>query len=152
MPQRRSWGPEQYAAARMPYVPLPSTGPDEVTLNRKDGSQVAAEVRTFLVSNYDQAQQTIGEADENELGEGVLARVGFDGKVPPPGDGIFPSPQFVDMDANGMATVDPSSPVLEVTQGYVRIHQLQGNSNDGPGGPKDENGGDIVILELWKVD
>jgi hypothetical protein len=105
-----------------------------------------------LVSNHDQAQQTIGEADENELGEGVLARVGFDGKIPPPGDGIFPSPQFVDMDANGMPTVDPSSPVLEVTQGYVRIHQLQGNSNDGPGGPKDENGGDIVILELWKVD
>ena len=105
-----------------------------------------------LVSNFDQAQQTIGEADEAELGEGVLARVGFDGKIPPPGDGIFPSPQFVDMDENGMPTVDPSSPVLEVTQGYIRIHQLQGNSNDGPGGPRDANGGDIVILELWTVD
>jgi len=56
------------------------------------------------------------------------------------------------MDEDGMPTVDPSSPVLEVTQGYIRIHQLQGNSNDGPGGPRDANGGDIVILELWKVD
>ena len=46
---------------------------------------------------------------------------------------------------------DPSSPTLEVTQGYIRIHQLQGNSNDGPGGGKDVNGGDIVILEVWRV-
>jgi len=82
----------------------------------------------------------------------VRAPVAFDGFIPPPGDGIFPSPQFVDMDEDGMPTVDPSSPVLEVTQGYIRIHQLQGNSNDGPGGPRDANGGDIVILELWKVD
>ena len=44
-----------------------------------------------------------------------------------------------------------NSPVLEVTQGYIRIHQLQGNSNDGPGGTLDANSGDIVILELWKV-
>jgi hypothetical protein len=105
-----------------------------------------------LVSNHDQAQQTIGEAREDRLGAGVFARVGFDGKIPPPGDGVAPSPQFVDMDENGMATTaGPSSPILEVTQGYIRIHQLQGNSNDGPGGALDANGGDIVILELWNV-
>jgi hypothetical protein len=106
-----------------------------------------------LVSNHDQAQQTIGEAEAAEPGEGVFARVGFDGKIPPPGDGVAPSPQFIDMDENGMPTeAGANSPVLEVTQGYIRIHQLQGNSNDGPGGPRDANGGDIVILELWKVD
>jgi hypothetical protein len=106
-----------------------------------------------LVHNFDQAQQTIGEADAVELGEGVYARVGFDGKIPPPGDGISPSPQFVNMDHRGFAiNGPPDSPILEVTQGYIRIHQLQGNSNDGPGGLRDGNGGDMVILELWKVD
>ena len=106
-----------------------------------------------LVSNFDGAQQTIGEAEADEPGEGVFARLGFDGLIPPLGDGVFPSPQFVDMDENGMATdAGASSPILEVTQGYIRIHQLQGNSNDGPGGPKDVNGGDIVILELWTVE
>jgi len=105
-----------------------------------------------LVSNFDQAQQTIGEADAAKLGEGVFARVGFDGKIPPPGDGVAPSPQFVNMDVDGKPTAaDASSPVLEVTAGYIRIHQLQGNSNNGPGGARDANGGDIVILELWKV-
>ncbi|UCG55744.1 MAG: PASTA domain-containing protein, partial [Phycisphaerales bacterium] len=106
-----------------------------------------------LVHNFDQAQQTIGEAEPGEPGEGVYARVGFDGKIPPPGDGVFPSPQFLDMDRNGFATAGAAdSPVLEVTQGYIRIHQLQGNSNDGPGGPRDGNGGDMVILELWKIE
>jgi len=106
-----------------------------------------------LVHNFDQAQQTIGEADPVEPGEGVYARVGFSGKIPPPGDGVFPSPQFVNMDEYGLSTDGfPSSPVLEVTQGYIRIHQLQGNSNDGPGGPRDANGGDMVILELWKIE
>jgi hypothetical protein len=106
-----------------------------------------------LVSNHDQAQQTIGEAEAAEPGEGVFARVGFDDKIPPPGDGVAPSPQFVNMDENGMPTSGaPRSPILEVTQGYIRIHQLQGNSNDGPGGPRDANGGDIVILELWKLE
>jgi hypothetical protein len=105
-----------------------------------------------LVSNFDQAQQTIGETDAVKLGEGVFARVGFDGKIPPPGDGVAPSPQFANMDQNGKQTAaDASSPILEVTSGYIRIHQLQGNSNNGPGGPRDANGGDIVILELWKV-
>ncbi len=106
-----------------------------------------------LVSNHDQAQQTIGEAEDSEPGEGVFARVGFDGLIPPLGDGVFPDPQFIDRDENGVATdAGANSPILEVTQGYIRIHQLQGNSNDGPGGGRDANGGDIVILELWKVD
>jgi hypothetical protein len=105
-----------------------------------------------LVSNFDQAQFALGEADEAEPGEGVFARVGFDGLIPPPGDGMAPSPQFVDMDQSGFAFPGPAdSPVLEVTQGYIRIHQLQGNSNDGVGGLRDANGGDMVILELWRV-
>ncbi|MHC4583887.1 MAG: LamG-like jellyroll fold domain-containing protein [Planctomycetota bacterium] len=105
-----------------------------------------------LVSNHDQAQQAIGEARTDRLGAGVFARVGFDGMIPPLGDGVAPDPQFIDMDENGMPTDAASSPILEVTQGYIRIHQLQGNSNDGPGGDRDANGGDAVILELWKVD
>ena len=105
-----------------------------------------------LVHNHDQNQQTIGEIEGDEPGDAVFARVGFDGKIPPPGDGLPPSPAFVDMDENGMATdAGANSPVLEVTQGYIRIHQLQGNSNDGPGGANDANGGDIVILELWQL-
>jgi hypothetical protein len=105
-----------------------------------------------LVHNFDQAQQDIGEADAAEPGEGVFARVGFGDKIPPPGDGVFPSPQFVNMDDEGRATDGcPDSPVLEVTQGYIRIHQLQANSNTGPGGPNDPNGGDAVVLEIWSV-
>jgi len=106
-----------------------------------------------LVNNHDQAQYDIGQIEGDDPGDAVFARVGFDGKIPPVGDGIAPDPAFVNQDENGMPTdADPSSPILEVTQGYIRIHQLQGNSNDGPGGAKDVNGGDIVILELWKVD
>jgi subtilisin family serine protease len=117
------------------------------------GPQNTGPNHVVLVSNFDQAQQTIGEADAVKLGEAVYARVGFDGKIPPPGDGVFPSPQFVNMDRNGFATEGPpSSPILEVTQGYIRIHQLQANSNDGPGGLRDGNGGDIVVLELWKIE
>jgi hypothetical protein len=104
-----------------------------------------------LVHNHDQAQQTIGEADAGEPGQGVFARVGFDGLIPPTGDGVAPDPQFVDMGYDGRPGDFANSPVLEVNQGYIRIHQLQGNSNDGPGGTRDPNGGDIVILELWKV-
>lgn len=46
---------------------------------------------------------------------------------------------------------DPDSPTLDVTQGFLRIHQLQGNSNDGDGGPREPPGGDMVILELWRI-
>jgi hypothetical protein len=106
-----------------------------------------------LVSNHDQSQYDIGEIEGDEPGDAVFARVGFDGKIPPPGDGIPPSPVFVDMDENGMPTdAGANSPILEVTQGYIRIHQLQGNSNDSPSNTRDANGGDIVILELWKID
>ncbi|MHC4440880.1 MAG: InlB B-repeat-containing protein, partial [Planctomycetota bacterium] len=100
----------------------------------------------------DQAQYDIGEVDADRPGKGVFARVGFEGLIPPPGDGVPPSPVFVDMDEKGMPIdADADSPMLKVTQGYIRIHQLQGNSNDGPGGEKDVNGGDAVILEIWKV-
>ncbi len=106
-----------------------------------------------LVSNHDQAQYDIGEIADDDPGDAVFARVGFDDKIPPPGDGVVPSPVFVNMDENGMPTNGaPRSPILEVTQGYIRIHQLQGNSNDGPGGSRDANGGDAVILELWKIE
>jgi len=106
-----------------------------------------------LVSNHDQSQYDIGEIEGDEPGDAVFARVGFDGLIPPPGDGVIPSPVFVDMDENGIPTeAGANSPILEVTQGYIRIHQLQGNSNDSPSNTRDANGGDIVILELWKVE
>jgi hypothetical protein len=103
-----------------------------------------------LVHNHDQSQYDLNP-DMDEPGDAVFARVGFEGKIPPPGDGVAPSPVFVDMDENGMPAAATNSPILQVTQGYIRIHQLQGNSNDGPGGSRDANGGDAVILELWKV-
>ena len=55
---------------------------------------------------------------------------------------------------DGMPVVNgggPDSPTLEVTQGYVRLHLLQGNSNDGIGGLRDPNGADIVLFELYQV-
>jgi hypothetical protein len=95
-----------------------------------------------LVSNFDQATH----------GTGVYARVGFDGKSPPLGDGIAPEPGFVDMDDMGLATnACADSPILEVSEGYIRIHQLQANSNAGPALPRDPNGGDLVVLEIWRV-
>ena len=39
-----------------------------------------------------------------------------------------------------------------MTQGYIRIHQLQGNSNPGDAGGADANGGNMVLLELWRFD
>jgi hypothetical protein len=96
-----------------------------------------------LVRNFDQNQYNPGA---------VFARIGFDGLQPPPGDGRDPDPRFVNMSATGMRTpYPPDSPTLEVTQGYIRIHQLQGNSNDGIGGEAEPPGGDIVVLELWRV-
>jgi hypothetical protein len=56
------------------------------------------------------------------------------------------------MDENGLWTFDPpNSPTLEVTEGYIRMHQLQGLNFDGPGGAGDVNGGDAVLLEVWSV-
>jgi hypothetical protein len=84
----------------------------------------------------------------------VFARVGFDDVLPPIPQGAGPVPVFVDMDADGMPVVNgggPDSPTLEVTQGYVRLHMLQGNSNDGIGGLRDPNGADIVLFELHQV-
>ncbi|MCZ6795962.1 MAG: CotH kinase family protein, partial [Planctomycetota bacterium] len=86
-----------------------------------------------LVNNHDQAAE----------GPGVFARVGFDGFLPPAGavNG------FVNMDENGMATgAAPSSPTLQVTAGTIRVHQMKGATIGGDG-----NGGNMVVLELWRV-
>ena len=91
-----------------------------------------------LVENFDQAQQSIGVVTGDEPGEGVFWSVGFGGRAPPPGQDVM----FVDQG---------KSPVLNVTQGYIRIHLLQGNSNTGTS-ERDPNGTDIVLLELWKVE
>ena len=105
-----------------------------------------------LVRNFDQAQETMGESNPSAPGQGVYARVGFGGRIPPWGDGVHPDPKFVDMDERGFPTDDlPNSPTLTVTQGYVRLHQLQGNSNDGPGGTGKGLGGDVVVFESWRV-
>jgi hypothetical protein len=90
--------------------------------------------------------------------------VGFGDKRPPApvgGDTGDPVPRFVPQDESGRPILDddglpiedapPQSPVLEVTQGYIRFHLLQGNSNDGPGGVRDPNGGDVVLLEVYPV-
>jgi hypothetical protein len=111
-----------------------------------------------LIQNFDQAQYPIGQAagSSNSTfaeGKGVYARVGFDGRIPPPGDGKDPDPQFVDFGSTGLPSTDgPDSPVLKVTRGYIRVHQLQGNSSDGPGGPPNVGGGGgLNLLELWRV-
>ena len=103
-----------------------------------------------LVHNHDQSQYDLNP-DLDEPGDGVFARVGFAGMIPPMGDGVAPDPAFVDMGYDGRPGAAANSPALEVNQGHIRIHQLQGNSNDGPGGSRDANGGDIVILELWRI-
>jgi hypothetical protein len=112
-----------------------------------------------LVGNHDQAQFEIGETEPAELGEGVYALVAFDDKRPPEAQGSI-APAFIPYDENGEALVDddnfptgapPNSPVLNVSQGYLRLHLLQGNSNSGPGGERDPNGGDIVLFEVYPV-
>ncbi|MBN1442823.1 MAG: hypothetical protein JXA90_08940, partial [Planctomycetes bacterium] len=111
------------------------------------------ESHVVLVSNFDQAQFDTGTTD-GDPGDGVFARVGFDDKLPPLGDGIAPDPAFINMNAAGLATGRcASSPTLVVdpAEPYIRVHQLQGNSNNGPGGARDPNGGDLVVLEIWKV-
>lgn len=106
-----------------------------------------------LVRNFDQAQFAIGETDSEELGEGVFARVGFNCLIPPPADRSPPDPKFINMDRNGQPTGGPpDSPELVVSSGTIRIHQLQANSNPGPGSAQGSaNGSDLVVLELWRT-
>jgi hypothetical protein len=93
-----------------------------------------SEDHVVLVNNYDQG----------ERGAGTFAHVGFDDYRAP--DAIGPG--LTNMDSEGFATDDdPDSPTLEVTEGYIRIHQLQGNSFT----TADRNGGDLVLLELWRL-
>lgn len=102
-----------------------------------------------LVHNHDQAQFDTGLGG---TGNGAFAVVGFEDKLPPTPLGPGDVPTFVYMDENGMPGVDqPVSPILNVTQGYLRLHLLQGNSNDGPGGAGDPNGGDMVLFEVHPV-
>lgn len=104
-----------------------------------------------LVHNFDQAQYTIGQTSRSP-GAGVYARVGFDDKLPPGGDGVFPDPQFINMDSQGRATSGaPDSPTLEVSEGYLRVHQLQANTNEGPGGDSQPYAAALVLLEIWEV-
>ena len=104
-----------------------------------------------LVANHDQAQWDIGTTT-SDPGDGVFARVGFDSKLSPEPLGPGPVPVFVNMDQNGLPSEGlPSSPVLAVTQGYIRVHLLQANSNDGLGGGRDPNGADMVLLEVYPV-
>ena len=92
-----------------------------------------------LVNNFDQAEHC----------PGTFARVGFGCKLPPEGNG----PLFIDMDEDGYLSEDgPASSILEVTEGYVRMHQLQGNANGGACGARDPNGGNAVLLEIWSVE
>ena len=93
-----------------------------------------SEEHVVLVNNFDQG----------DLGAGTFAHVGFEGYFAPEAVG----PGLVSMDSDGFAVDDePDSPILEVTEGYIRIHQLQGNTWTGA----DANGGDLVILELWRL-
>jgi len=107
-----------------------------------------------LVHNHDQAQWDLSQLDEG--GDGVFAAVGFLDKQPPAPQGTGNVPILLNMDANGMpaggdGTGPMDSPVLTVTEGYIRVHLLQGNSNDGPGGTRDANGTDIVLFEAYPV-
>ncbi len=60
--------------------------------------------------------------------------VGYEGLHPPAGDGGGTQPSFIEKQ---------ESPVLEVTQGYIEIHQVV------PLGAT--TGGDLSLLEVWKV-
>jgi hypothetical protein len=110
-----------------------------------------------LVSNHDEAQFNIGMTQsEPGTGDGVFAAVGFLDKTPPAPQGTTAFPVFVNYDANGLpsggdGTGPLESPVLVVTEGHIRVHLLQGNSNDGPGGGRDPNGADIVLFEAYPV-
>ena len=103
-----------------------------------------------LVSNHDQARND--NPDRGDGDGGNFAVVGFDGLLPP--EPVAPGvlPFFTNMDADGLPTDgDANSPLLTVTQGYIRLHFLQGNSNAGDGGGADANGADLVLFEAHNV-
>ena len=117
-----------------------------------------------LVGNHNQADYFPDPPNDPNPGEGVYALVGFDDKLPPEPQGPEDQrPLFVSYDENGEPLISgsfddldaqpldapPNSPTLTVTQGYLRLHLLQGNSNIGPNGNQDRNGGDLVLFEVW---
>lgn len=140
-------------------------GPNHVTL--VGNHNTPDYVQYVLSEDFPGSDLSVGrDMDEG----GNLAMVGFEGSLPPlPQSDPDESPLFVMYDDNGNALLDengapvgldaasPSSPVLEVTQGYLRLHLLQGNSNefedeDGNLYPADANGADVIIFEVIPVD
>lgn len=116
----------------------------------------------ILVGNHDQSQFNIGQARGDCLGCGVFARVGFTDILatdffPPLPQGAGATPVFVDYGADGeISATGPDSPILEVTQGYIRVHLLKAITAVGPGGKSnatqdDPNGTDIVLFEVIPV-
>jgi len=110
-----------------------------------------------LVHNHDQNRYDIGQTKGDRLGAGVFARVGFGSVLPPEPLDEGDLPMFIDMDENGMDTDGgPDSPVLQVTQGYIRLHLLKGNNiisvgSKSSGTSRERNGGDIILFEAHPV-
>ncbi len=124
-----------------------STHPHAHRILVEDGSvgtpAAISDRRVVVVRNFDQA----------EYCPGTFARVGFGCFIPPIATSLTGNRlAFVNIGADGMPTAGgPESPVLEVTQGWLRVHCLQANSNDGVCANRDPNGGDLVVLEIWEV-
>lgn len=129
-------------------------------------------VQYVLSEEFPGSDLTVGR-DQDEGGN--LAVVGFGDSLPPASEADFESqPLFVYYDSDGNPLLDengaplnlengtPSAPVLEVTEGYVRVHLLQGNSNDTFAYnplldeedylfPRDANGADMILFEVIPV-
>jgi len=109
-----------------------------------------------LVSNFDQAQQAIGDVDPVRPARASsppsASREGTRPGIPahPPVAALLSLRSSPWMRGAALERT-PASPVLEVTQGYLRVHQLQGNSNDGRRPPATPRGEDMVLLEIWRL-
>lgn len=63
--------------------------------------------------------------------------LGFKAKIPPPGDGVGRDPSFLSLE---------TSPIFQVTNGYVVLRQTNPNTNTG------FIGGTLCLFELWRAD